>query len=107
MHQPGEVACAVRAAADADAIALTRGGGQTVQDLDHGDLISAVASSPAPVLAALGHATDDLVVARVADVSFPTPTSLGSFLRQTAEQRRAWRLEVEEAKVLAGSMELL
>ena len=42
-------------------IALTRGGGQTVQDLDHDDLISAVASSPVPVLVALGHATDDLV----------------------------------------------
>src|SRR5262249_20321691 len=44
MHQPGDVARAFRAAADADGIALTRGGGQTVHDLDHDDLISAVAS---------------------------------------------------------------
>src|SRR5262245_30052899 len=107
MHQPADVARAVRAATAADAIALTRGGGQTVHDLDNDDLISAVASSPVPVLVALGHATDDLVVARVADASFPTPTALGAFLRQTVEQRRAHRLEVEEAKLLTGSRELL
>ncbi|HYT88063.1 MAG TPA: hypothetical protein VEL76_05035 [Gemmataceae bacterium] len=47
---------------------------------------------PLPVLVALGHATDDLVVARVADASFPTPTALGAWLRQTVEAKRVWLL---------------
>jgi hypothetical protein len=76
MHRPGEVARAVRQAAGAQAVALTRGGGQTVHNLDDEELIGAVAGSPVPVLVALGHATDDLVVGRVADASFPTPTAL-------------------------------
>jgi hypothetical protein len=57
---------------------VSRGGGQTVHDLDHDDLISAVVSSASPVMVALGHATDDLVGARVADTNFPTPTLLFS-----------------------------
>jgi hypothetical protein len=53
MHDPKEVARAVRHAADARAVALTRGGGQSVHDLDAEEVIEAVASSPAPVLVAL------------------------------------------------------
>lgn len=74
MSRPGEVARAVRQAA-AHAVVLTRGGGRDVDDLDADELIGAVAASPVPVLVALGHASDDLVVARVADAAFPTPTA--------------------------------
>src|SRR5262245_9405853 len=108
MHEPREVARALsQAAAGAAAVALTRGGGQSVHDLDNDELIGAVASSAVPVLVALGHASDDLVVARVADTSFPTPTALGSFLRQTAEARRLRARQAEEARLLAQSQELL
>src|SRR5262249_8876889 len=41
MHRPGEVARAIRQAAGAQAVALTRGGGQTVHDLDDEELIGA------------------------------------------------------------------
>jgi len=55
----------------------------------------------------LGHATDDLVVARVADAAFPTPTALGSWLRQMIEQKRVEARQVEEAQLLTESRELL
>jgi hypothetical protein len=107
MHRPAEVARAVRQAAGAQAVALTRGGGQTVHDLDDEELIGAVAGSPVPVLVALGHATDDLVVARVADSSFPTPTALGAWLRDTLQHKRLQARQVEEARLLTESKELL
>jgi exodeoxyribonuclease VII large subunit len=107
MHRPGEVARAVRQAAGVQAVALTRGGGQTVHDLDDEELIGAVAGSPVPVLVALGHATDDLVVARVADASFPTPTALGAWLRDTLQQKRLQARQLEEARLLTESRELL
>jgi hypothetical protein len=67
MHEPRAVARALRQASDAQAVAITRGGGQTVHDLDDDELIGAVASSPVPVLVALGHASDDLVLGQAAD----------------------------------------
>ena len=86
---------------------MTRGGGQTVHDLDDEELIGAVAGSPVPVLVALGHATDDLVVARVADASFPTPTALGAWLREMALAKRVQARQLEEARLLSESKELL
>src|SRR5262249_57362277 len=48
MHRPGEVARAVRQAAGAQAVALTRGGGQTVHGPDDAERIGAGARSPLP-----------------------------------------------------------
>jgi exodeoxyribonuclease VII large subunit len=107
MHEPAAVAQALRQATDAQAVALTRGGGQTVHDLDDEGLIEAVAGSPVPVLVALGHATEDLVVVRVADLSFPTPTGIGRWLRDTIEHKRLQVRRVEEARLLTQSEEVL
>ena len=71
------------------------------------ELIGAVAGSPVPVLVALGRATDDLVVARVADASFPTPTALGAWLRDTLQQKRLQARQLEEARLITESRELL
>jgi exodeoxyribonuclease VII large subunit len=68
-------------------VVLTRGG-QGVQDLDTDELIGAVAAAAVPVAVALGHATDDLVLNRVADVSFPTPTAFGAWLRGVVDEKR-------------------
>src|SRR5262249_26035637 len=70
--------------------AVPRGGGREVPDRDAGELIEAAASSPVPVVAALGHASDDLVLGRVADASFPTPTAFGSWLRACSRRPRSW-----------------
>ena len=86
---------------------LTRGGGEGLHALDDDELIAAVASSPAPVAVALGHATDDLVVARVADAGFPTPTALGAWLRSALDDRLARRRQLQESELLLGSQSAL
>ena len=104
-----DVVRALRQAA-AQLVALTRGGGQGVQDLDTEELIGAVAAAAVPVAVALGHATDDLVLNRVADVSFPTPTALGAWLRSVVEEKRDRARQVAEAEVVeraGGLMEQL
>src|SRR5262245_21964165 len=107
MHRPGEVARAVRQAAGAQAVALTRGGGQTVHDLDDEELIGAVAGSPVPVLVALGHAKEDLVVDRVADAWVPLPAASVYRLRDALQRKRVQALQLEEARLLTESKELL
>jgi hypothetical protein len=47
------------------------------------------------------------VVARVADAAFPTPTALGIWLRQVVEEKRVEARQVEEARLLTASRELL
>jgi exonuclease VII large subunit len=107
MHRPGEVVKAIRQVADVQAIALTRGGGQVIHELDTEDLIADVASSLIPVLVALGHASDELVVGRVADASFPTPTALGAWFREVVEDKRRQARQTDEARLLTESKELL
>jgi hypothetical protein len=107
MHRPTDVAKAIRQAADVQAIALTRGGGSDVHELDAEELIAAVASSPVPVLVALGHASDELVVGRVADVCFPTPTALGAWLWDVVEDKLRQARQTEEARLLTESKDLL
>jgi exonuclease VII large subunit len=107
MHRPAEVAAALRGATGAQAVVLTRGGGEGVHLLDDNDLIGAVASSPVPVAVALGHASDDLVLGRVADASFPTPTAFGAWLRSVLEDRRTQDLRAEEAGLLLQSRVIL
>jgi hypothetical protein len=79
-------------------VVLTRGGGQGVQELDTDELIGAVAGAAVPVAVALEHATDDLVLNRVADVSFSTPTALGPWLCSVAEEKRDRARQVAEAE---------
>jgi exonuclease VII large subunit len=88
-------------------VVITRGGGEGVNVLDDEALIEAVAACPVPVPVALGHATDDLVLGRVADACFATPTAFGTWLRGCLEEKRARARQVREAEVLAGSRDLL
>jgi hypothetical protein len=78
-----------------------------VHDLDDEGLIQAVVSSSAPVVVATGHAADDLVLGRVADVQLPTPTALGAWLRQAVEQKRVLARQVEEARLLTEAKGIL
>jgi len=78
-----------------------------VQELDTDELIGAVARSPVPVAVALGHATDDLVLGRVADASFPTPTAFGSWLRSLLERRRDLEREAALAEEVGRSCDLM
>jgi exodeoxyribonuclease VII large subunit len=87
--RPVEVAKAVRESTDGNLIVVTRGGGQDVAALDDNALLAVVANCPVSVATALGHATDSLVLDRMADHSFPTPTACGAWLCIAIEQKRA------------------
>jgi exonuclease VII large subunit len=105
--RPEEVLRALRQATGAQAVVITRGGSDGVQLLDNEELIGAVMGSPVPVAVALGHASDDPVLGRVADARFPTPTAFGSWLRNCLEEKRNRAREVAEAEVVSRSQELL
>jgi exonuclease VII large subunit len=68
--------------------------------MDDNALIEAVAHSPIITATALGHATDALVLDKVVDHSFPTPTACGAWLRVTIEQKRAHLRELEQGQAL-------
>src|SRR5262249_55614582 len=105
--RPADVVQALRRVESADLIVLTRGGGEGLEALDQDDLLGAVAAAPVPVAVALGHATNDLVLDRVADATFPTPTGFGAWLRHQLEERRDRATEAAEAAAVTRSRELL
>jgi exonuclease VII large subunit len=78
-----------------------------VQELDTDELIGTAASAVVPVAVALGHATDDLVLNRVVDVSFPTPTALGAWLRSVVEEKRDRARQVAEAEAVERASGLM
>lgn len=102
---------------DYDLVALVRGGGEGLEVLDSPEVWEAVAQCPKPVVVALGHAANTLLVEVLADQSFPTPTAFGNFLRelvQTVEGERQsatladlLRQAQEEAKVYKQEVERL
>jgi hypothetical protein len=98
LAQPAEVAKAVREPGDVDLVVLTRGGGPDVLELDRDEVIAAVVACPVPVAVALGHATDRPVLERVADLSFPTPTAFGAWLRAELERKEARAREAEQVR---------
>jgi Exonuclease VII, large subunit len=98
LAQPEEVAKAIREPGDVHLVVLTRGGGPDVLELDRDEVIAAVASCPVPVVVALGHAIDRPVLERVADLSFPTPTAFGAWLRAELERKEARAREVEQIR---------
>jgi exodeoxyribonuclease VII large subunit len=104
---PTEVVRSLRQVLGARAVLMTRSGGEGVQALDDDELIGAVARSPVPVAVALGHATDDLGLGRVADASFSTPTAFGAWLRSLLDRRRDLEREAALAAEVGRSRGLL
>jgi exodeoxyribonuclease VII large subunit len=115
LSRPDEIVRELHQSCDAQLLVLTRGGGDDVLDLDTEEVIEVVASSPSPVVVAIGHAADQkrLVVGRVADASFPTPTALGAWLFETLKQKRlhaqqmAAAMKLEEMNQLRHQVRLL
>lgn len=62
-------------------LALARGGGAGLEVFSDIDIAQAIVASRTPVVAALGHDSDETLVKNVADRSFPVPYALGEFLR--------------------------
>ncbi len=87
MDQALKVSLAIRDSAEYHLVVLTRGGGSDVHLLDNDEVIDAITSAPTAVAVAVGHASDDLILNRVADQGFATPTAFGTWLRRNLEQK--------------------
>lgn len=85
------------AASAAELVVLARGGG-AVSGLEWANdqrVVEAVATSPAPVWVAIGHAGDRHLVDEVAQRSFATPTQAAAELRRRADTLKAAARESE------------
>jgi len=88
MASPLSVASALQASArsTADVVAVVRGGGAGLEVFDDPQVARAALSMPRPLVTALGHAVDVSLLDEVADLNLETPTRLGQWLRELAEQ---------------------
>jgi hypothetical protein len=73
---------------ETDLAAIVRGGGDTIPSLDNETLFQAMLDCPIPVVVALGHATDNPDIQRMASRHFDTPTLLGTWLLEKVQQAR-------------------
>lgn len=82
---------------DLDVIVLMRGGGslQSLAGFDAESLVREIASSPIPVIAAIGHDKDVPLSALVADVMVSTPTAAANLLT------RPWERTLQEVGALS------
>jgi hypothetical protein len=88
MASPVTVASALQAHArsTADVVAVVRGGGAGLEVFNDPQVARAAVSLPCPLVTALGHAVDVSLLDEVADLNLETPTRLGQWLRELAEQ---------------------
>ena len=88
LARPNEIAHALEQA-EADVVAVVRGGGSGLETFDDLQLAEAALSLRTPLITAIGHAEDRTLLERMADQAFTTPTALGGFLRDLAEEVQA------------------
>lgn len=73
-------------ATDIDGLALVRGGGPGLEIFDHLDIAHSALTLPVPLITAIGHAQDVTLLEQLADKSFATPTALGTYLKEVAQE---------------------
>jgi len=69
---------------DSDLIAITRGGGESLKFLDDEKIFEAIRASKIPVISAVGHFSDEMLINHVTDLSLGTPSALGTYLKEHA-----------------------
>jgi len=96
------------------AIGIVRGGGSGLEVCDHPRLVEAVLRMRTPLIAAIGHARDQTLVAAAADWRVETPSLLGTRLKELASPAEAprrpgvpWELWLWRIAALAALLYLL
>ena len=69
-----------------DVLALVRGGGGGIENLDDIDVLQTVADLQTPLIAAVGHVEEKLFIKQIADKEAPTPNGLGQYFSDMVEQ---------------------
>jgi exodeoxyribonuclease VII large subunit len=106
---------ALTAYPEVDVVVLARGGGSFEDLLPFSDeaVVRAVATSPVPVVSAVGHEQDTPLCDLAADIRAPTPTAAGALVVPDAEELRTaleaqrGRLSLAARRVVARDAERL
>ena len=69
-----------------DVIALVRGGGGGIENLDEIEVLQTVANLNSPIIAAIGHVEEKLFIKQVVDKEAPTPNGLGQYFSNIVEE---------------------
>ncbi len=67
-------------------IALVRGGGGGIENLDEIEVLQTVANLNSPIIAAIGHVEEKLFIKQIVDKEAPTPNGLGQFFSNIVEE---------------------
>ena len=81
-----------------DLVILTRGGGEGIDVLDDDQILEVASQSAYPLVVAIGHTRDRLVLDLIADKSCATPRECGLWLRGELERKRLKQLDIAHAK---------
>lgn len=68
-----------------DAIALVRGGGGGIDNLDELEVLETVVELHTPIIAAVGHVEEKLFIKQIVDKEAPTPNGLGQYFSDMVE----------------------
>jgi len=82
LYSPESIAKAIALAdqANQDVLIVTRGGGERLEVFNDRLILDAVFKAQTPVIAAVGHAKDKMIIDRVADLAAATPTEAAKLL---------------------------